>query len=179
MLSRIGVLLFGLALGACSTPPTGTDSSITPGTRLNGRMAVRVEGDSSRSFSASFELQGTAESGQLLLSSALGTSVAQARWTPQQIRLQTTDGDYRFADLTSLAEEALGQPIPLAAMIDWLHARPWPAATSVPLEAADPGKGFVQLGWEVLLDRYQDGLVIATRRQPAPVVSVRAKLDPP
>ncbi|MEX8519872.1 MAG: lipoprotein insertase outer membrane protein LolB [Leptothrix sp. (in: b-proteobacteria)] len=142
-------------------------------------MAVRIEGDSSRSFSADFELQGTADTGRLQLSSALGTSLARAQWTPGQIHLQTTDGSYRFADLESLAVEALGEPIPLAALIDWLQARPWPAAPSAMLDAGQPAKGFSQLGWDVLLDRYGDGLVVATRRSPAPVVSVRAKLDPP
>lgn len=142
-------------------------------------MAVQIEGDSARSFSAGFDLQGTAETGQLSLSSALGTSLAQAHWTPAGINLQTPDGHYRFNDLTALAKEALGEPIPLAALIDWLQARPWPAAPSQPLDAAQPTRGFSQLDWDVRLDRYQDGLVIATRRLPAPAISVRAKLDQP
>lgn len=140
---------------------------------------MQIEGDSARSFSAGFELQGTAQAGRLTLSSALGTSLAQAHWTPAGIHLQTPDGRYRFNDLTALAKEALGEPVPLAALIDWLQARPWPAAPSQPLDTGAPARGFSQLDWEVRLDRYQDGLVIATRRLPTPAISVRAKLDPP
>ena len=182
---RIGLaptLLLGLALlGGCSSLPAAPDS--TPAlpqnaAYLSGRLAVRVEGDSSRSFSADFELQGDARLGRLALSSALGTSVARAQWSPARIQLQTSDGSYQFSSLDALAQEALGEPVPLAALFDWLQARPWPAAGSTPLDAAQPARGFRQLGWEVDLERHaSDGLVTATRREPAPTLTVRARLD--
>lgn len=165
-----------MALTGCTSLPP----SVPPvGPHLSGRLAVQVEGDSSRSFSADFDLQGTAETGQLRLSSALGTSLAEARWTPVGIQLQTPDGQYRFANLTELADQAIGEPIPLAALIDWLQARPWPAAPSSLLDPAQPARGFRQLDWIVQLDRYPAGLVLATRQSPTPTIRVRAKLDTP
>lgn len=170
------VLLTGCA---SLTPPVETIEPLPPDAqRLSGRLAVRVEGDADRSFSAVFDLLGDARHGQLQLSSTLGTSLAQARWQRDHILLQTSDSRYEFDSLDTLAERALGEPVPLEALIDWLQARPWPAAASTPLDPQQPARGFTQLGWEVDLSRYAEAaLLVATRRQPAPTVTVRARLD--
>ena len=170
-------LCAALALSGCATvkPADGAFADL-----LSGRLSVRVEGVGSeppRSMSAAFELEGDAAAGRFGLVTPLGTTLAQARWSPGQVMLSTPQGETRFADLNSLTREMLGEPLPVAALFDWLRGRPWPgAASTVSIPPAEAG--FEQLGWAVSLARFDDAWVTA-RREQAPVVTVRAKLDRP
>ncbi len=162
-----------LSLGACATrPPT------VAGETLSGRLSVQVEaqgGQAARSVSAAFELRGDAERGELQLATPLGTVLATASWSPGRASLATAGGSRDYIDIDALAAEALGEPLPLRALPDWLHGRPWPEEASTP--NATPGDaGFAQLGWTVNLARFGDGWLLA-RRQAPPVVTVRARLD--
>lgn len=165
--ARAGLVAWALVVCGCATlapvPPGGD--------RLAGRLSVNVDGDAARSFSAAFELTGSAEQGQLALSTPFGTQVARADWSPTRVRLQTQDGERAYADLDSLAAEALGERVPLGALFDWLRGRPWPGAPSLLRPA-----GFEQLGWAVDVSRLAAGSVEARRATP-PVVTVRARLD--
>ena len=162
------VLAAGLLAGCA-----GLAHRTAGGDLLSGRLSVRVEGDAQRAFNAAFELQGSAEQGALALTTPIGTQVARAEWSSDQVLLTTGQGSRRYADLESLSVDALGERLPLAALFDWLRGRPWPGAPSQP-----GAKGFEQLGWQVDLAQQTDGLVIAERIA-APVVTVRAKLDAP
>lgn len=154
---------------------TGCASLAPPvaGDRLAGRLAVRVEGDAQRSFSSAFELSGSAERGRLVLTSPLGLQIGRAEWSPGRAELD--DGRERrvYADLQDLAQQALGERVPIAALFDWLRGRPTPGAPS----ESRPG-GFEQLGWAVDVSKRDEGRVEA-RRVAGPAVSVRARLEPP
>lgn len=166
-----------LVIGGCAVAPRVADE---PGDALAGRLAVRVEGNdggAARSVSAAFELQGNAESGQLSLSTPLGSTLAQARWSPGSVLLVTPQGERRFKDLDALTREVLGEALPVAALFDWLRGRPWPGAPSQ-AQAAPGAPGFAQLGWAVDLARFSESWVTARRDSP-PVVTVRAKIEPP
>jgi outer membrane lipoprotein LolB len=144
---------------------------------LSGRLAVRVDDQPVRQWSAAFELSGNARDGQLNLVSPLGTVLAQARWSPAQAELTTPEGTRRFDSLDQLGEQALGERIPLAALFDWLRGLPWAQAPwTAPV---DNSSGFVQLGWRVDLSRLAEGAVEARRdaAPSAPAVTVRARLD--
>lgn len=159
-------------LGACATVDKGPGPV---GASISGRMAVQVDASPespARSFGASFDLLGTPATGQLNLSSPLGTVLAQARWSPQTATLTTSEGQRDFATLETLTAEMLGESLPLAALFDWLRGRPWDEAPSEAHES-----GFRQLGWSVHTDRLQDGWVVA-QRQRAPMVVVRVRLEP-
>jgi outer membrane lipoprotein LolB len=179
-----GGALLGAVLGmlsACATTPLR--STQTPGAggvpiRLrSGRLGVQVAGDAQRSFSAAFELTGDASTGELSLTSPIGTRLALARWTTHDALLETSDSTRLFPDLNALATEVFREDIPLVALLDWLDGRPWAGADSTALAA--PAIGFQQLGWEVRLDRQaEDGLVVAVRAA-APSLTVRARLDRP
>jgi outer membrane lipoprotein LolB len=165
-------------LGACAlVPPAdpGTSANV-----LSGRMVVRVEGTdktAARSLSAGFELRGDPSNGRLSLSSPLGSVLAQARWSHGSVVLATPQGETTFPDLDSLTREVLGQSLPVAALFDWLHGRPWPEAPST-ANVAPAESGFEQLGWIVDLARFDEAWVVA-RRERAPVVTVRARMDRP
>jgi outer membrane lipoprotein LolB len=157
-----------LALGACATPPDPA------GGWTSGRLALRVDATPERpaqSLSAGFELRGDDREGELRLMSPLGTQLAAARWAPGLALLQTPEGDRRFASLDALSSEALGEPLPLAALPDWLAGRPWRGAAHALL--AD---GFEQLGWVVTTRALAEGQLLA-RRATVPVVTLRVRLD--
>jgi outer membrane lipoprotein LolB len=173
---------FVLALQACATHPRPL-----PGHVYSGRIAVHADagGDRpARSVTGQFELSGDASSGQLVLTSPLGVTVARARWDapqapggePTEIELEANGETTRYATLAEMMQRALGDQLPLAAMFDWLAGRPWPGARVV-RDAA--GASFEQLGWRVDESRFaDDGLIDAVRALPAPALHVRVKLDP-
>ena len=156
-------------LSACASVPR-------PAPDLAGRLAVRIEafeGMAARSFNTQFELRGNAQAGELQLTTPLGSTAAQARWQAGLAELVTPGGTRGFSDLDALAQELLGEALPLAALIDWLRGRAWNGAPSVPFEG-----GFEQLGWRIDLSRFAEGWVIAARER-APALSVRARLEKP
>jgi outer membrane lipoprotein LolB len=172
-LARGAALPLGLVLGALLAGCAGM--AVPPsGPSVSGRILVRVETLPVRSLSAGFELSGTPEDGRLALSSPLGSVLAEARWTPTAAVLTTPDGSTRHADIDSLAADALGERIPIAALYDWLRGRPWAQAPALPL--AGGAAGFEQLGWRIDLGRFASGLVEARRERP-PVVSLRAQVE--
>ena len=178
--ARVGptfaVALATLGLAACTTlqptQPVGNDA-------LSGRLALRVEasGDAAaKAFSAAFDLRGDPSAGTLALSTPLGSTLAQARWSPAEVVLATPQGTRRFANLDELTRDALGESVPIEAWFDWLRGRPWPGAPSEP--APELREGFAQLGWRVDLASFAaDGLLNATRTAPPPTVTVRIRLD--
>lgn len=166
--ARFAVLLLPLVLAACATV-SAPDFGLA---RLDGRLALRIDSQPPQSMSAAFELLGDGERGRLVLTNPLGLQIAQAHWSPgAPARLITSDGERQFGDLDSLAEGALGERVPLAALPDWLRGRPWPKA---PSQAA--ASGFEQLGWSIDLGRQAEGRV-ALRRVAAPAVDLRVQLD--
>lgn len=153
--ARRGGLLAALVLSACASvaPP--------PSQGWSGKLGYRVEaspGQRAQAGSALFELSGDAGTGQLRLSSPLGTLLTDAQWGPQGVLLRGERGDeQRYASLEALGA-ALGDslqspPLPLAALFDWLHGQPSAAAPH--RRSAD---GFEQLGWHV--SRSAQGLVL-------------------
>lgn len=160
--------LCALALAGCAAPPA------VEAPALSGRLALQVAAhaaEPARHLGATFELRGSAEQGELALSTPIGSTIAQARWWPGDAELTTSDGSRRFTDLDALTQQMLGEPLPLPALFDWLRARPWPGADSARTDA-----GFDQLGWRVDLSRHAEGWVTMQRAQP-PAVTLRVRLD--
>ncbi len=171
---QVGLLalagLLGL-LGACATLPSPDAPA------LSGRFAIQVAANNdapARQASASFELRGDAQRGELDISGPLGATLARARWQPGRAELISPDGRLPFSDLDSLAAQAFGEPLPLAAMFYWLRGRPWPEAAHAAIDG-----GFVQLGWQVDLGAFSSGLIVARRpaTPTAPATTLRVRLD--
>jgi outer membrane lipoprotein LolB len=179
-----GALL--LALGACSALPGATSADAASSATLapwTGRLALRVDalGDSpARQASLRFELRGAALAGSLLLSSPLGTTVAAARWAPQQVMLQVPDRPPQsFENLESLTRELLGESLPVAALFDWLDGRPMASRAHTPFgPLPDGSQGFEQLGWRVDTSRRSQQALQLVRTAP-PRIDLRVRLDDP
>jgi outer membrane lipoprotein LolB len=172
--SRRGLLtLAGLALvGGCATQPKRAVSDA-----ISGRMVLQVAAHGAvqaRQMSSAFELRGHSQAGQLDLLSPLGTVVVQARWRPDLAEVSTSEGTRRFASLSELARQAVGEPIPLEALADWLRARPWNGLPQVKTQ-----EGFEQAGWLVDTRRAREGFIAVQRLAPPPSVTLRARLDSP
>ena len=164
----IGWLLGGCA--ALQTPPAA-------GSLIAGLLSLQLAADGplpQRAFSGQFELRGDAAAGALEIAGPLGATVLQARWADGVYRLDDGRGEQRFDTLEDLSRSLLGEPLPLAALFDWLRQRPWPGAPHRP--RADGRPGFEQLGWVVDLQESAAGLLRAERAAP-PALSLRVRLD--
>jgi outer membrane lipoprotein LolB len=150
-----------LGLSACQSLPTPSSASVSA-TRWNGRLALNVQSDPPQQWAAGFELQGQPSLGQLRVLSPVGTVVVVLNWDPASATLRTADREVAFSNLDELTRAAMGQPLPLAALFDWLEGKP----TAVE-------------GWTVDLSRHAQGRIVALRHTPAPAAELRVVIDKP
>lgn len=160
---QLGAALAGLAslwFAGCAQPPRPQPSASQGYWR--GRLALRVDDRSEpTSFFANFELSGNAEAGELLLSSPIGTTLAQLRWSPRSALLRNNGQTRAFGSLEALAVEATGTDLPIATLFEWLQGR---------AVAAD--------GWQADLTQLEAGRLLARRERPAPAAELRLILEP-
>lgn len=121
---------------------------------------MRIDSTPVQSLSSAFELQGSLDSGALALASPLGTVLARASWGTHGVKWQSGGETLLFADLDELALRLTGTALPFAALWDWLHG--------VPTQVG---------GWQVDLQDYAKGRIIAQRQQPLPAASLRIVLE--
>ena len=123
-------------------------------------MALQVEDNQSQSFSAGFELKGSARAGALALFSPIGGTLAVLAWTPDSAMLRTDGKTRNFESVESLMTHATGAAIPVAALFDWLRGINTPAA-----------------GWQADLSLLGEGRLRARRLEPPPQADLRVVLD--
>ncbi|MEI7784904.1 MAG: lipoprotein insertase outer membrane protein LolB [Betaproteobacteria bacterium] len=126
----------------------------------SGRLSLLVRSEPPQSFSASFELSGSADQGQLLLNSPLGTAVASARWNAAEAVLHSGQGARLYRSMDELLAQATGAALPLPALFDWLAGLDTPVS-----------------GWSTDLSAMAEGRLVARRQAPAPMVELRIALD--
>lgn len=151
-------LVLAAVLAGCATPPrpaAGDDRVWT------GRLALKVDAARPQSFAAGFELRGSAQAGELLLTSPLGQTLAQVVWSPAGAELRQGERITRRGSLDELTTELTGTAVPVQALFDWLRG----AAT----EAA---------GWQADLGAFRDGRIQAQRQQPLPSAELRIIVQP-
>ena len=150
--------LAALLLAGCATP---VRTAAPPGTAVwTGRMALQVEESSSQSFSACFELKGSAQTGELTLYNPLGGTLAVLSWAPGSALLRSNGQTRQFESVDALLSHATGAPIPVAALFDWLAG----VATPVP-------------GWQPDLSQVAQGRLRARRVDPPPLADLRVAFE--
>lgn len=146
-----------LTLAACSTPRL---RPADPSAYWSGRLTLQLQGLPPQHWSAGFELQGSAEQGQLLLLTPIGTALARLSWTPQSALLEQGQEKVESSSLQSLSQRLTGTSLPIAALFEWLAGNTAPAA-----------------GWQADLSAHAQGRLTARRITPAPEAILRIVLD--
>lgn len=128
----------------------------------SGRMSLRVDSAPPQSFSAFFDLRGNPRTGQLQLTSPIGSTLGVARWAPGEATLQSGSDIRQFDSAESMIEAATGAAIPLDALFGWLDGRQQP----VP-------------GWRADLSQVSAGRLQAVRETPSPTADLRIVFERP
>jgi outer membrane lipoprotein LolB len=147
-------------LAGCASPPRASGPADPQAGPWSGRLALAVEGNQSQSFSAGFELKGSASTGELTLFSPLGGTVAVLAWAPGSATLRSNGQTREFPSVEALVAHATGAPLPVAALFDWLRGTDTPVA-----------------GWQADLSQLPDGRLRARRLDPPPPADLRVVLE--
>lgn len=150
------VALSMLLMTGCAQP---SRQIVTEDPSWSGRIALQVEDQSSQSFSALFELRGTAQNGGLVLLSPLGNRLAELDWKNGRAQLQSGQETRSSDSLDGLLQEVTGTRIPVDALFNWLQ-----------------GTQVSATGWQADLSGIADGRIIARRDDPAPRATLRIAL---
>jgi outer membrane lipoprotein LolB len=154
--------LFAIFLIAgCAQLPRATDQNGLIDEYWAGRISLQVHSEPAQSFSASFELKGQPEQGELKLVSPLGSVLGVLRWSPGEAVLDSGNGKVqRYSSVDDLMAQATGTAVPVAALFAWLLGDPVSVS-----------------GWSADLSRHGEGRISAKRIQPAPQADLRVVLD--
>lgn len=157
---RAVALALYLAVVGCALPPKVGSLKLEDTSVWRGRLAVRVEGPSPQSFSAGFELTGSASAGEMTLFTPLGGTVAVLAWSAQHATMRVNGQTQHFRSLNGLINQAVGTEIPVLALFAWL------AGDTMAIE-----------GWSPDLSQRANGRISAKRLTPVPSVELRVVLD--
>ena len=144
----------------CATPPRTVAPADAAAGPWSGRLALQVEDNQRESFSAGFELKGSANAGQLALYNPLGGTLAVLAWAPGSATLRSNGQTRDFESVDALVTHATGEASPVAAMFDCLRG----ITTAV-------------RGWQADLSLLGQGRLRAQRLQPSPLADLRVVLD--
>jgi outer membrane lipoprotein LolB len=152
------------ALSGCANLGGGAAASVPDAAagRWSGRMSLRVDSAPPQSFSAFFDLRGNPRTGELQLTSPIGSTLGLARWTPGEAVLQNGADIRRFDSVEALIEAATGAAIPVDALFGWLDGQDQP----VP-------------GWKADLSQVGAGRLQAIRQAPPPGAELRIVFERP
>jgi len=155
------ILVLALLAGCASPPRTVAPTSDKVLGPWSGRLALQVQDQPSQSFSAGFELKGSAQAGELSLYGPLGGTLAVLNWRPGQALLNASGQTRQFPSVEALVAHVAGAAIPVAALFDWLRG----VDTVVP-------------GWRADLTQLAQGRIAARRTEPSPEADLRVVLEP-
>lgn len=150
-----------LVLAGCAAPhaPQAPDR-VGEASAWSGRLALRVESNPPQSLNASFDLRGTAESGELVLATPLGSTLARMEWAPGRATLVSANETRRFASVGDMVAQLTGTPVPVGALFEWMAGRP---------AEVD--------GWQADLSTHAQGRLQARRSAPAPAADLRIAFE--
>lgn len=152
------LVLCALWLAGCAQP---MPSAPVEENSWNGRIALQIDGQASQSFSAMFELRGTAQAGGLVLLSPFGNRIAQLDWKDGHAQLVSGQNTRTSDSLDTLLQDVTGTRIPVTALFSWLK-----------------GTQASATGWQADLTGIADGRLTARRDDPQPTATLRIALTP-
>lgn len=154
----IVALCAGALLAGCTSPPPLREAPSSTAQLWSGRLGLQINDPmaAEQSFSASFQLQGSAQQGSFDIYSPLGSQLAQLEWQPGAAQLRQGSQITPSASLSELLVLSLGTDLPIDALFHWLQGIPAPAP-----------------GWQVDLRRHAEGRITALRTEPLPQASLR------
>lgn len=154
------LFIFTFLIAGCATRESASTAFDINSANWSGRFALTTEGEAPYNTSASFNLRGNAERGELIILSPIGGTVAMMSWNPESATFESNGRTEHHADLGALTRRLTGTSLPIAAFFSWFEGR---------AVEAD--------GWTVNLDRLGEGRLSALRTLPPPKASVRIVLD--
>ena len=123
-------------------------------------MSLRIESDPVQTFAALFELRGDAQTGDLTLTTPIGSTLANLHWTPGEATLNDGRQTRRFESVDALIQAATGAAIPIGALFGWLAGRDDPVS-----------------GWTAELSQLSEGRLQARRDAPLPRADLRVVFE--
>ena len=158
--ARGWVLGWAAMVAGCATPPAVPPRA--EGQEWSGKLVVKVDGDPPQRFSAMFELSGSAEAGALVLSTPLGTRLAETSWAVGQAQMRVGGTLQRFDSVEAMTETLAGTRLPVGALFGWLAGRHTDAE-----------------GWQADLSGNAKRQLVARRLSPKPEAEIRIVWDAP
>jgi len=172
------------ALAACVTPERiaqNTDGNAATTLSRVGRFALRVQRpmEEPEAIQGGFAWQDDGRKLVLDLANPLGTTLARVESGPNGAMLRESNGRETFADdPDGLAARALGSPIPVAGLRDWLRGRVADAPRGQVSARDEQSRAtvFAQDGWDVRVTQYDDRGPVRlqmTRAEPGRTIDLR------
>ena len=155
MIRRTTILTLACLLAGCAAPPRGQHAHF-----WSGRLGLQVFSEPPQSYHAAFELQGSAQAGELTLLSPLGAVMARLQWDTRQATLERNNERWQQPSVDMLTQQLIPASVPMAALFDWLEGKP----TITP-------------HWTVNLSGHADGRIQAQRLEPLPRAELRLVFD--
>lgn len=135
-----------------------------PSWSVNGRLALS---DGERGGSLSMRWRADGARHDVMLSSGLGGKRWRLSMTPTGSRLEGSDIDVLIGpDPDALIERAVGWPVPVVFLVDWLRGIPGPAAGSAQYAGDGTLARLRWQGWEIEYDRWRQpetGVLLPSR----------------
>ena len=173
---RAAVLALPFLLAACAGVPPAAPAlpeatvarPYQQSVDINGRMSVRYQMNGrDEAVHGSFESRQRPDNTQLTLLSPLGQTLAQIMVTPAGATLtQAGQPPLSAAEADALASQALGWPLPVAGLRDWLQGMVTvPGGKRLALAPQDDGGDIVSAdGWRLRFPAWEDSIPARPRR---------------
>jgi outer membrane lipoprotein LolB len=111
-------------------------------------------------FSASFELTGAPDAGEMTFLTPLGAIAGKVIWTNDLAQWRTGAKTRNFDGIGSLIQELTGTDVPITALFAWLD-----------------GHNLSAPGWKVDLSGFEQGQIVAQRLTPTHQARLRVILE--
>lgn len=161
-IGRLGglILVASLLLVGCAQHIPRSDTVGATSSEWSGRLSLRIQSDPPQQLASHFELDGSAQTGTLVLTTTLGNTLARLQWAPGSATLVRQGESKRFNSLAELTFELTGATLPIESLFSWLRGE----------ESTAPG-------WSVDLSQIAQGRLNASQLPPAVPTQLRIVLE--